>query len=256
MSLLIITGCIAPKKDVPFLAVAETQERLAEYEETLRWAIFESPFTEIVYADNSGFDLGTLQNYVSEAEKKEKNLELLGFSLSDPLVFQGKGYGEGKIMEYVLRNSRLVAENKEQYFYKLTGRLKIANIHEMMKGSRTDTVYFFRNYPLYEMLDTRFYGMPMEIYRRYFLNAYTMVNDEKLNYLEKIFYEICEKNRISYQCMKKYPEFRGRSGSTGAVYAGNPEQKFFDFLCRGNLFNHSRIYKMLLLLKSWNIIRF
>lgn len=256
MSLLMITGCIAPKRDIPFLAVSETEERLAEYEETLRWAISESPFTEIVYADNSGFDLGKLQNYVSEAKKKQKKLELLGFSLSDPRVFQGKGYGEGKILEYALQNSSLVAENKEQYFYKLTGRLKIANINEMMKGSRTDTVYFFRNYPLYGMLDTRFYGMPVNIYRQFFLNAYTMVNDEKLNYLEKIFYEICEKNRISYQCMKKYPEFRGRSGSTGQVYGKNPEQKLFDFLCRGNLLNHNGIYKMLLLLKSWNVIRF
>lgn len=256
MSLLIITGCIAPKKDVPFLAVSETQERLEEYEETLRWAIFESPFTEIVYADNSGYDLEVLQKYVIEAKKKEKALELLGFSLSDPLVLQGKGYGEGKIMEYVLQNSKLISENKEQYFYKLTGRLKIANIHEVMKGNRVDKVYFFRNYPLYEMLDTRFYGMPTEIYRQYFLAAYTKVNDEKLSYLEKIFYEICEENRISYQCMKKYPEFRGRSGSTGTVYRGNPQQKIFDFLCRGNLFNRSGIYKILLLLKSWNIIRF
>lgn len=256
MALLVITSCISPNRDIPFLTVNDSGERCAEYEETIRWAIYASPFTEIVYADNSGCSLEIFNRYIRLAEAENKKLELLSFLETDNYIHFGKGYGEGSIIEYALSHSRLVRENKEQYFYKITGRLRIENITGMMERRDLKKVYLFRNYPLYDMLDTRFYGMPVAIYQKYFLKAYTRVNDKELNYLEKIFYEICQDNHLKYDCMKGYPWFQGRSGSTGKVYQKNPNQRLFDFLCRVNLFNHSFIYKILLNLKSWNLIRF
>lgn len=256
MALLVITSCISPNREVPFLAVNNSDERRAEYEETIRWAICDSPFSEIVYADNSGCSLEFFHDYIRLAERKNKKLELLSFSGADNYIHFGKGYGEGSIIEYALNHSVLILENKEQYFYKITGRLRIENISEMMEHENLKKVYLFRNYPLYDMLDTRFYGMPVTIYKQYFMKAYTKVNDRELHYLEKIFYEICQENQIKFNCLKKYPCFQGRSGSTGKVYTKNPNQKLFDFLCRTNLFNNSFIYKILLNLKSWKLIRF
>lgn len=256
MALLVITSCISPNREVPFLTVNNSDERRAEYEETIRWAISDSPFTEIVYADNSGCGLEFFHDYTRLAETKNKKLELLSFSTADNYIRYGKGYGEGSIIEYAINHSRLIRENKEQYFFKITGRLKIENISGMMAHWDLKKVYLFRNYPLYDMLDTRFYGMPIAIYKKYFMKAYTRVNDKELNYLEKIFYEICQDNQIRYDCLKRYPCFQGRSGSTGKIYIKNPNQKLFDFLCRTNIFNNSFIYKILLNLKSWKLIRF
>ncbi len=256
MALLVITSCISPGTEVPFLTVNDSGERRAEYEETIRWAICDSPFTEIVYVDNSGCSLEIFDRYVGLAEMENKKLELLSLLETDHSIHFGKGYGEGRMIEYALEHSRLISENREQYFYKITGRLCIENISKMMERRNLKKVYLFRNYPLYDMLDTRFYGMPIEIYKKYFMKAYTGVNDKKLSYLEKIFYEICQEHQIPFDCMKGYPCFRGRSGSTGEVYRKNPNQKFFDFLCITKLFNNSLIYKILLNLKSWKLIQF
>lgn len=256
MASLIITSCIAPGKNVPFLTVSNLNERRGEYENTIKWAIESSPFTNIVYVDNSGCNLEMFYEYIPAAQKANKKLEFLSFYEMDDAVSCGKGYGEGRIIEHALLNSKLILEDKEQYFFKITGRLKISNITEIMKNIHLGKIYIMNNYPLYDMLDTRFYGMPVSIYKKFFLSGYKEVNDNQLRYLERIFYDICQENELKYECFRRYPEYLGRSGSTGKAYKENPNQKFFDFLCKTKLFNNRLIYKRLLNLKSWGWIKF
>ena len=52
-TVLVVTGCIAPPQGVAELAVTDAEARRQQYLDSLGWALHETPFTKIVYCDNS-----------------------------------------------------------------------------------------------------------------------------------------------------------------------------------------------------------
>ena len=50
---LVITGCISPQSDVPFLAVKDPNNRRQQYLDSIKFYIKHSYAKNIVYCDNS-----------------------------------------------------------------------------------------------------------------------------------------------------------------------------------------------------------
>ncbi len=214
----IITGTISPSKEVGQLVLKDTTERLKQYEECIKFFIYSEAFDKIIFCDNSDYDMKKMEYLVEEAKSKGIELELMSF-LGDAqgVKVHGKGYGEGEIMRYIFDYSKYM--NREDFFVKITGRLKINNIKEIIRSLKISRVYFnIPNRTRRDMYDTRIYGMPVAYFKHYFIDTYHKVNDDKGIFLEHVYTNVLLDNNIKVNNFPRYPRIVGVSGSNGIAY--------------------------------------
>lgn len=240
--LLIITGCIKVNDNTPYVAVRDDRLRLDDYISTIKWAIESEVFDKIVFCDNSGYvyDDKEIQDL---AKIRFKKFEWLCFQASPDLVnTYGKGYGEGEIIKYVLNNSKIISDS-DYFFCKITGRLRISNIENLLRKDRN--CFMKKHYS--KEIDTRFYCISIDTYKKYMLNVYKNTYDSQGKYLEHVFYEALKKYKIKYKMFMERPLFLGISGSTGRKYEEirKKHEIIIDFLCKTNIYNNEIL---------WNII--
>ncbi len=216
--LLIITGTIAPASGTEFLELRDVGERLKQYRESISFFVESGAFSKIVFCENSNYGNAKLWDLTEEAKLHNVELELLSFQGdAEQVKLHGKGFGEGEIMEYVFKNSRLL--KKEKVFMKITGRMKVDNIADIVSQVKENTCYFnIPNRTHREMFDTRIYVMAVDLFRKLFLHCYDEVMDSEGWYLEKVYTSILLKNKISVRNFPKYPRIVGMSASTGYSY--------------------------------------
>ena len=223
---LLITGAITPGKNVPNTKLLDAKERKAQYVDALKKNIIEiskvhTYIKGIVYADNSMPELEIFEECESLAREKNVKLEIIRFlGDNDLLMKKGKGYGEGEITKYAILNSSLISE--ADYILKLTGRITIDNLADIIKRIDKKRCYFnMPNRTLKNMCDTRFYAMPVKLYKAQFINAYENVNDNEGHYLEHCMTDVINDNDIKTWNFPLYPKYNGVSGSKGHVYTYN-----------------------------------
>lgn len=217
-TLAVITGTIRPALQMSQLVLRDEEERLKQYKESIQSLLCSGAFAKVVFCENSHYGTERLSDLTEIAEENGVELELLSFrGNEEKACIHGKGYGEGEIMEYVFSHSRLI--ETEDYFVKITGRLKIDNIKDIvscMKGQRT---YFnIPNRTLRNIYDTRMYGMSIRQFNDCFLHSYEQVMDEQGIFLETVYTNILQERNIKVHNFPRYPRIVGVSGSGGAVY--------------------------------------
>ena len=168
----------------------------------------------IVFCDNSmALEPIGLNELANQYSKEFEWLSFRGDNLK--AVAQGKGYGEGEIIEFALNHSTVL--QKANYFIKVTGRVIVKNIDFLVTFMNTNRMYFCRNTST--NVDTKFYGLPVEDYKKAFLSLYKEVDDKKGKYLENLFSDqILGENLIVHNYIV-FPDVQGISGSTGKSYA-------------------------------------
>lgn len=236
--ILVMTASVKTAK-INQLCIRDTEIRLKQYCDALRFYIKSKKFDKIVFCDNSnyGYEYDEEQRL---AKKKNVLLEILKFSSNYELVEKyGKGYGEGEILKYVIENSCLLKE--EEYFYKVTGRLIIKNISALVKKNNM-TACFNRNLYADKSFDTRFWGIKKNDYIQCLLESYKRVNDDNGRYLEMCYKRDLEKATISYKSFNKFPIINGYSGTIGKKYHEVTwyTKIVYDFLCFFNIYNSER----------------
>lgn len=216
--LLILTGTIRPASTTAFLKLKDEEKRLIQYEESILFYIESGVFDKIIFCENSHYGLDNMHHLKKEAEKYKVRIEMFSFEGNEKqTALHGKGYGEGEIMEYIFANSKLLAN--EMFFMKITGRLKVDNIADIVKRLKTNDCYFnIPNRTHREMYDTRIYAMPVTLFQTRFMNTYDKVMDSEDIYLEKVYTEILLKEKIQVKNFPKFPRIRGVSASTGYDY--------------------------------------
>ena len=245
--LLIVTGCIKVNTNAPYVVIRDENLRLNDYIETIIWAMESKVFDKIIFCDNSGYiyDDRKLQNL---AEEKKKQFEWLCFQADTEIVNKyGKGYGEGEIIKYALDNSKIIS-SQDEFFCKITGRLKISNIDNLIKKNSN---CFMKKHFMQE-IDTRFYCVSIIDYKKKLLNVYKNVNDSKGEYLERVFFDVFKGRKVKYKMFKERPLFLGASGSTGRKY-DDTRKKYeiiTDFLCRFNIYNSEILWDIVLQCKN------
>lgn len=237
---LIITGCIAPVSQ-KYLVLTNTEERLRQYINSIKYYLEKSCFKKIIFCDNSNYDYKYKDDIYNIATKMGKKFEWLSFlGNTQKIVNQGKGYGEGEIIKYVLKNSTILKSCS--FFAKVTGRLIITNINEILQKVNFNKYKIFMNADIYRKrgIDTRFYIIRKDIYILNYMNIYKKVNDniESPIALEDIFYLKTQKCKTGWHNIFPFPRFLGISGGNGRNYAKESEIKLkvFDFLCKKNHF--------------------
>lgn len=239
--------------------MSDIEKRKAAYFDTLKWAISQTCFINIVFVDNSMFDFTEWRELYELSSYYNKKVEFLSFKGSESTQIQGKGYGEGEIIEYAFANSELL--RKSNWFVKLTGRLKIKNIDKIFDEKageiEENTVVANLNFPYENMIDTRVYGMNCELYRNLFLKCYEDVNDFGGVYIEHLFYNAIVKNKdkINLRNTSAYPHYIGVNGTSGQSARRSVIFNYFaDKLCRTNKFNKGGYYFKLLNIKHSVIV--
>lgn len=214
---LLVTGTIRPNTNIS-VEINNKDERLREYINCLKYYICKSEIAKIVFCENSRYTFN--QNSLFKlAQKYNKQLEILQFEGDvEKIGIYGKGYGEGEIIEYAFNNSKLIKNS--DYFIKVTGRLIVNNLKQIIDKMVYPKTYFNLDLYGYQCIDTRLYGMTTEQYRNTFIHLYYNVRDRRnRRIIEKIFINTIRKNNIHIYNFPVYPEIIGCSGSSAIDYA-------------------------------------
>lgn len=215
---LVITGCISPNNDVPQLQLRDSKERRTQYINSIKYYLEKTNIQNIVFCDNSEAVLdGEL---IKIAQKYGKQFEWISFSGNSEKCIQcGKGYGEGEIIEYAMKNSKLL--HASDVMLKITGRMSIRNIDRIIKLANVKRNYF---YPVVQeggkpFVCTKMFIVQKPVFKRFFVDEYNKVNDMEHNYIEHVYGGIIKNNKFSVSIIPLNPMIYGVSGTTGEVYS-------------------------------------
>lgn len=217
--LLLTTAAHASAKHT---ALTDTQSRIDAFAWSLeQWCKSES-INQIVICDGSNYNFSAIANAVNRSNKK---IECLHFhNDAQKVAQQGKGYGEGQIVEFALRNSELL--NSSQTFAKCTGRLWVKNHALCLKLFKKPASFNLIGRRRVSFVDTRFYIADKKFYEEKLVKAHLKVDDDNGYYLEHSFAD-CLKGfntrSLTFTCP---PVIKGTSGSTGQVYNPTPSEFF------------------------------
>lgn len=239
--ILLLTGCINPD-GMSYTSLSDPKERKLQYTNAIKFYLTKTSYP-IVFSENSGTDI----SYLFEDCIKSGRMEYLSFS-GNRHKERGKGYGECEIIEHALKNSRLIHQSKSQYIVKITGRLIIRNIHQIIRWHRclfsNSRVFCSINSNL-SFPDSRLIVAPVDFYQT-FLKSKDYINDSNCYYFE---HALCDtiKNVKTYPYSPFFimPRIEGQSGSTGVTYTN--ESKSWSFAikyARYALSQFHRFYKL------------
>jgi hypothetical protein len=179
-----MTATIRPPQGVPALQRVDPVERLEDYECALAFylSLPSDTVDRVVFAENSGSDLGSLERIAQEAAP-HKEVELLSFDGLDYPVEHGRGVGETRLIETALQCSRLLSElGDDTLFWKVTGRLRFVNLDRLIATTPPGAGLYadFRRYPR-PWVDTRVFACTRRAFRELFLSRIDLMRQNELD---------------------------------------------------------------------------
>jgi hypothetical protein len=217
---VLITTANNPPAGVPMLTMRDPVMRVIAAKAALYFWVAQG-IEQIVLADATGTNLLS-QDEWEQLDKSETRIEQLNYKQADESVFkQGKGYGEGKLIEYALDHSELLAQ--VECFFKCTGKLYVRNFPEIADAVITHKMkgLFWRHLgdgtSEQSWADCRFYYTSKTFAKSHLLPGYFAADD---------YSAACEWH--FYQALNRHMEVsRGlRPFVTG--YAGGTGEPYFD----------------------------
>lgn len=118
--ILLLTGTIQPNS-LDVLAVKDPEVRKQHYLDAISFYLAYTPY-KIIFSENSGISLA---KYFETSDR----LEFLVFQSPPIIPDKGKGWKEMEIIEFSIKNSKLIAS--DSLIIKITGRLKVLNINKL-----------------------------------------------------------------------------------------------------------------------------
>lgn len=199
---LVLSATITPPFNVIKLARKDPEIRLADYCETLRFYLGVSSklIDRIIFIENSNSELKAVEQLVKTV-KHNKKVEIISFPNGNdyPPEF-GKGYGEFRMINYGLSQSKIISDT--DVLWKVTGRLRLINIDRLIEKAPQNYVIYcdLRKVPLIgnrlggnEWMELRFFSFTLKGYNKYFRdsvdNLRETLNRVPENYLYKIVKE-------------------------------------------------------------------
>jgi len=206
---ILITCAI--KVNAPYTQLSNAQERLELLiSSIIQWNNING-VKRLVICDGSGYDL---TEHIVGLNLNNIEYEILNFTndIEDVKKF-GKGYGEGQIVEYAIKNSKFIKESS--HFAKCTGKLWVDNYIDCLNNYNGN--YFFDYHGRFSpiSIDTRFYIINKEYFINNIMNLYKCVDDKNFIYLENAYLLFFKRLKIANFISYPVPLIRGVSGSTG-----------------------------------------
>jgi hypothetical protein len=224
---LILTATVTPPTTMPGSVRNSSKLRRQEYEDAFRHylAVDDSLINRIVLLENSDADLAPFHRIAQESGSS-KSIAMVNCS-SDYPAEMGKGYGEFLMLDRGL--ATLDAPHPKNRYWKVTGRLKVANIEQMIRLAPThyDVYCDLREVPFIgdslggnRWMELRLFSFTFEAYERIFKGRYALNS-----VLEKaLFAEVMRESKAGrLDLVPRFlsqPSFIGFSGYSNADYSG------------------------------------
>jgi hypothetical protein len=219
-NILLISGSIdITAFQIPYTKLTGLNDRLQQYIDSIDYAIVHyHRVNHIIFCENTGYqcDFSELQE---KARVHGKTFEIIQFSGNFRIIQEkGKGYGEGEIIEYAFTQSEVLRNSI--YFYKLTGRVCVRNMDQVMDATQSNNAFIFlsdlktRSEKRY--VRTVIYKADTALYKQVLMDAYQEVDDTRKHYLENVFYSRLAD--VPANSFGKYPVLIGIKASTGKAY--------------------------------------
>lgn len=240
MNILLLTASVNAKLASPiYTNLIDTNERMEQYLSTLKRYIIESNFDTFVFCENTGYIIP--KDYLVElAWKNKKSIEFLTFISDVESVKKfGKGYGEGQCIEYALKNS-IYLQKELVCFFKVTGRLFIENINEIIRENRNRKNCYLTDGINSKSVKTVFFKTQVSFFNRNLLDVYKNVNDSENKFLEYIYFECLINEKV--KGISPYPFISGNSGSTGNPYTLIDKYKKISYLNYLGFYSLNKLY--------------
>lgn len=216
--ILLTSSVIAHDKGVRLQNPVE-RERLA-LESVQAWRRI-APDNPLVLCDGSDFNFKALVTSLPG----NGQVECLHF-LNDRerVQQQGRGYGEGAIVQHAIEHSKLI--QAAGCFAKCTSKLWVENFDACMQPwngrllmkAVFNNVFSLRKPAELAYIDTRFYAMDVSTYRQYFLHAHEAIRAEQGYGLEESFRDVFLNHQLHGCLMYPPPVISGVGGGTGVYY--------------------------------------
>jgi hypothetical protein len=228
-TILLLTATINPPSDATNLARTNPLVRLEDYKRALNFYIthLSATFDHIVFVDNSLSDLTELANIV-RAKQCEKNVELINFSGLDYPAIKGRGYGELRLIDYAMNNSRFIASDPNAQIWKCTGRYMVRNIKSLVESTpnNADLYCHYRNWPL-KLCELSVISWSLQGYRTYIANSAENVRNDIVpgvhTFEEVLFRQHLERNTNAkssiHRRFKSTPIIDGNRGWDNSNYS-------------------------------------
>ena len=199
--------------------VTDTTVRLKEYTRNLEKYIVESRFDSIVFAENSGYEMD-YGYYYDLCRKHGKSIEFLYLPVSvDKVIEKGKSYGEAKLISDAFLNSKLI--NKQNTFYKVSGRIWIQNINDLI-DDKEDSCFIAHNFMGWVL--TSFFKIRTDTFRDNLLNAYMICDDSTDNCIEHVYHHLLRNSIHKIYSFNTFPIKVGVIGGSGSAYTKTKRQ--------------------------------
>ena len=238
--LLLLTATIDPKGMI-LTARQSPVERLKDYRASLhRWLKRKNLFARIVLCENSGYPIP--KDLKGEFNRVGGDLLVIfQFDGNNYPRFRGKGYGEAKIIEYVVDNFQRIDDY--DYVVKCTGRLYVPNISRILKTLDKGPDIACSLTKNLHIADSRLFAARPEVMKILIQGFAEEVNDTAGVYFEHVL-----ARRIAELVSKGYrfspwnelPYYMGVSGSTGRQL--NSVRAWTRHLAKNLLYKISKMY--------------
>lgn len=183
-TVILMTACVDPK-GMGFTILQDPRIRKSQYLEAIEFYLNETKYN-IVFCENTG------ANLFDEIKSPEKHsrLEYLTFQGNDYKKSIGKSLGEAQIIKYAIQHSKFIKE--KDYIIKITGRIKVLNINEILSDNRRNTTapnVVMTRFPVHRLINTVCFIAPKE-WMLHTVDKYaSRINEEESYTLEKVFYD-------------------------------------------------------------------
>lgn len=215
---LLLTSSVTPvdltgKLNDPSARIKHTLESIAE------WLKIDLNI-QMVICDGSGFDFKD----IVQSNFPAANIECIFFyNDAEEIKKNGKGYGEGEIIRYALEHSKTLLNS--ELFIKCTAKLWVSNFTTCLSqwnglflcGAYFANVYSVKKTKL-KFVDTRFYIIRKDIYKKCFLNAHSHLGNNLGWSIEDEFLKIIQSANIKHIFFKIPPVICGVGGGSGKYY--------------------------------------
>lgn len=227
---LLLTGTIDPtvfqnEKQQMNADLQDANQRLKQYDVALTYYLNNTDFTDIVFAENSGYsiDEGKYQKLAQNAGKRFEYLPMLLKSEEiEQMLQRGKSYGEAKLIEGAIHTSKLISQTDT--IYKVTGRIILKNANQIIRKSRKGVSEaicwnhhkkFGRNC----WIHTEFFKIQKQDYMKAFQGSFSKCNDYVYHHetdtrdcIEQVWYRLAVEQCLTIKCFKTFPNLQGSVG--------------------------------------------
>ncbi len=218
-STVLITTATAPPEGIPHLAMTGVAARLVSAKAAIFfWA--SQGVRNIVISDATDFTLLNPEEVTLLGQMNVRVEQLRFMQDHEQLRLKGKGYGEGKLIEFALDHSSILKETEQ--FFKCTGKVYCRNFHaieQMIDSSQLRNIFwghFSDLHALQAWADMRFFYTSKDFCRQHILPAYAQANDSAGVAAEFFCLRAITQNLSPIYSLR--PLLSGFAGSTGKQY--------------------------------------